>query len=125
MSESLGVRIEAAGAPPFEQLRVQLAARITDGSLAVGTRLPPVRALAGALGLAVNTVARAYRELESAGLVETAGRAGTRVAAGSDRARTELARAARRYADAARAAGVSQDEALRAVRAAIDAAQPG
>lgn len=121
MSDDLGVRIEAAGPPPFEQLRAQLAGRIADGSLAVGTRLPPVRSLATTLGLAANTVARAYRELEGAGLVETAGRAGTRVAAGGDRVRADLARAATRYAEAARAAGVDADEAFRVVRAALDA----
>lgn len=125
MNESFGISIEDAGAPPFEQIRSQLAARVADGSLAVGTRLPPVRALATALGVAANTVARAYRELESAGLVRTAGRAGTTVAAGHDRARARIADAARRYATTARDAGVDPDEALRAVRAAIDATRPG
>ena len=47
--------------PPYEQLRSQLAKQIGDRTLAVGTRLPTVRRLAADLGLAVNTVARAYR----------------------------------------------------------------
>ncbi|HEY2673108.1 MAG TPA: GntR family transcriptional regulator, partial [Rugosimonospora sp.] len=55
--------------PPYEQVRVQLARQIGDRTLAVGTRLPTVRRLATDLGLAVNTVARAYRELEEAGLI--------------------------------------------------------
>ena len=38
-----------------------------------------MRALAGDLGLAVNTVARVYKELEADGLVVTEGRRGTRV----------------------------------------------
>ena len=42
-----------------------------------GTRLPTVRALAETLGVAANTVARAYRELEHAGVVTTRGRSGT------------------------------------------------
>ncbi|EUA73194.1 bacterial regulatory s, gntR family protein [Mycobacterium xenopi 4042] len=42
--------------------------------------MPTVRELAGQLHLAVNTVARAYRELEGAGIVETRGRFGTFVA---------------------------------------------
>ena len=125
MSNPLGVTINEAGAPPFEQLRTQLAAQIADGRLAVGTRLPPVRTLATSLGIAANTVARAYRELESAGLVETAGRGGTTVAAGTDRARARVAQAAQRFAAAAHEAGLDPDEALRVVRAAVEAARPG
>src|SRR5687768_10815672 len=49
--------------PPFEQVRFQLAQQIHDGTLIVGTRLPTIRRLAADLGLAINTVARAYREL--------------------------------------------------------------
>ena len=60
--------------PPYEQVRAQLAELIGDGRLPVGTRLPTVRQLAADLGLAANTVARAYRELEAAGLLETRGR---------------------------------------------------
>ena len=51
----------------------------TTARLPAGTRLPTVRALAGGLGLAVNTVARVYKELEADGLVATEGRRGTRV----------------------------------------------
>lgn len=125
MTQTLGIQIGEGGPPPFEQVRAQLAARVTDGTLAVGTRLPPVRTPATALGVAANTVARAYRELETAGLVETAGRAGTTVAAGSDRARARVAEAARRFAAVAREAGVEPDEALRAVRAAVETTRPG
>ncbi|MET7426229.1 GntR family transcriptional regulator [Dactylosporangium sp. NPDC005555] len=66
--------------PPYEQLRRQLAALITTGALPAGARLPPLRQLAGDLGLAVGTVARTYRELESAGLVESRRGGGTSVA---------------------------------------------
>ncbi|EKA62370.1 Histidine utilization repressor [Janibacter hoylei PVAS-1] len=57
--------------PPFEQVRRQLTLLIETGQLVTGERLPSVRQLAGDLGLATGTVARAYRELESAGLVVT------------------------------------------------------
>lgn len=104
---------------PFEQIRAQYAAAITDGTLPPGTRLPTVRALAGNLGLAVNTVARAYRELEAEGLVETRGRAGTVVAsAASGAARAELAAHAAAYLEHARRLGVGLDEAVAAVRSA-------
>lgn len=67
--------------PPFEQVRGQLEAMIRNGVLADGAKLPTVRALAGDLGLAAGTVARAYRELEAAGLIRTARRSGSTVVA--------------------------------------------
>ncbi|WP_375485493.1 GntR family transcriptional regulator [uncultured Jatrophihabitans sp.] len=110
-----------AGSPvaPYEQVRAQLATQIADGALVAGTRLPTVRALADELGVAVNTAARVYRELEAAGLVETRGRAGTVVSARGDRGRTRVQEAAARYAVLARETGVRADEALAIVRAAL------
>jgi GntR family transcriptional regulator len=67
--------------PPYEQLRRQLAELIQSAALTPGDRLPPLRQLAADLGLAVGTVARAYRELESAGLVSSRRGGGTRVSA--------------------------------------------
>lgn len=67
--------------PPYEQLRRQLADLITAGQLSPGDRLPPLRQLAGDLGLAVGTVARTYRELEQEGLLTSRRGGGTRVAA--------------------------------------------
>lgn len=104
--------------PPYEQIRAQIAAQVASGALAPGTRLMTVRALAETLGIAPNTVARAYRELEHAGVVTTRGRAGTVVNGdGADRASKE---AARSYAEVMRALGVGQDEALELVRRAFD-----
>src|SRR5512133_3013673 len=104
--------------PPYEQIRAQIAAQVASGALAPGTRLMTVRALAETLGIAPNTVARAYRELEHAGVVTTRGRAGTVVNGdGADRASKE---AARSYADVMRSLGVGQDEALELVRRAFD-----
>ena len=118
--DGVDLRIDpAAAAPPYEQLRAALAGRIVDGTLAVGARLPTVRALAGELGLAVNTVARAYRELEAAGVVETRGRAGTVVSAGDD-SRRRVRDAARVFAVTAHGVGVGRDEALAIVAAALD-----
>lgn len=112
--------IDAASyVPPYEQVRSQLAAQIADGTLVAGTRLPTVRRLAEELGLAVNTVARAYKELEASGLVHTRGRGGTVVAAGGDRARQRLQSAARDYAELAHGLGVGASEAVDFVRAAL------
>ncbi|MER7008058.1 GntR family transcriptional regulator [Dactylosporangium sp. NPDC000555] len=112
--------IDAGSAvPPYEQLRVHFARRIQDHRLAVGTRLPTIRSLAAELGLAVNTVARAYRELEDAGLIETRGRAGSFVSAAGEQARERVRRAAAEYAAVAAAAGVEPAEAIRIVEAAM------
>jgi DNA-binding transcriptional regulator YhcF (GntR family) len=105
--------------PPFEQVRAQFAAQIADGTLVVGARLPTVRALADELELAINTVARAYRELEAAGLVETRGRAGTVVSAAGDRTAQRLLAAAQAYAKVARDCGADAERALDVVRAAL------
>ncbi|ABL83371.1 MULTISPECIES: GntR family transcriptional regulator [unclassified Nocardioides] len=99
--------------PPYEQLRSQLAARAASGDLAAGTRLPTVRALAAELGLAVNTVARAYRELEADGVVVTEGRRGTFVAASAAGRSTEAADAAAAYVATARRLGLTLPEATR------------
>jgi len=119
MSPDLSLRVEAAAAePPYEQIRAQVDAQVVSGALPPGTRLPTVRALAESLGIAANTVARAYRELEHAGTVTTRGRAGTVVNGdGADRAAKEAASA---YAESMRSLGIGQDEALGLVRRAFD-----
>lgn len=80
MSNQLRVDLSSP-VPPFEQIRAGVAGLIRQGDLAPGTRLPTVRSLAADLGVANGTVARAYRELEAAGLVDGQGRRGTAVAA--------------------------------------------
>jgi DNA-binding transcriptional regulator YhcF (GntR family) len=110
--------------PPYEQLRVQLARQIGDHTLAVGTRLPTVRQMAADLGLAVNTVGRAYRELEEAGLIETRGRAGSFVAAAGEKARERARQAAADYAALVTSVGIDAEEAVRIVRAALTPGHP-
>ena len=63
--------------PPYEQIRSQISSMVASGILSAGTRLPPIRQLADDLGLAGGTVARAYHELEDAGVLVTRGRHGT------------------------------------------------
>ncbi|GAB3023079.1 GntR family transcriptional regulator [Nocardioides flavus (ex Wang et al. 2016)] len=103
--------------PPFVQVREGLRSQVEAGYLEPGFRLPPVRVLAAELDLAANTVARAYKELEALGVVETRGRAGTFVT-GRGVTRS-LREAAATYAEAARSLGVSEAEALEAVRRAL------
>ena len=108
-----------ADRPLFDQLRTQIIEAIRAGTLPPGARLPTVRELAGELGLAVNTVARAYRELETAGIVETRGRFGTFVAR-ADPADTAMAAAAGAYLDVARGLGLGKDAALRYLESYAD-----
>ncbi|MEU0674098.1 GntR family transcriptional regulator [Streptomyces sp. NPDC006172] len=110
------------GAAPYEQVRAQIAEQARSGALPVGHRLPTVRGLAESLGLAANTVAKAYRALETDGVIETRGRNGTFVAAADSAAARELAAAAQAYAERARRLGAAQDEAVAAARDALRAA---
>ncbi|MEV4292370.1 GntR family transcriptional regulator [Nonomuraea bangladeshensis] len=114
----------ASPVPPFEQLRAQLAGQIHDRTLAVGARLPTIRRLAADLGLAVNTVGRAYRELEEAGLIETRGRAGSFVTAAGEETRERARRAAADYAATVAALGLDAEEALRIAEAALRSPAP-
>ncbi|MFJ8438677.1 GntR family transcriptional regulator [Kitasatospora griseola] len=108
--------------PPYEQVRSQIAAQARTGELPTGLKLPTVRALAEQLGLAANTVARAYRELEADGVVETRGRAGTTIAPTGDASHRLAADAAAEYVARTARLGLGRDEALAAVLTALDAA---
>lgn len=55
--------------PIYEQLKEKLRRLILTGALREGERLPSVRELAGQLSINPNTIARAYRELETEGFV--------------------------------------------------------
>jgi GntR family transcriptional regulator len=104
--------------PPSEQLRHRVQQGRADGTLPVGTRLPPVRRLAEALGLAAGTVAKAYRELEAAGVIETRGRRGSFVRA-ADRTEDLAVQAARRFADEIADLGIPVEHALELVAAQL------
>jgi len=81
------------GVPIYLQIVNQVRYLITSGRLSEGEELPPIRVLAEQLLVNPNTVARAYRELEVAGLVEKRRTAGTYVSgAGSRLARRERLR---------------------------------
>lgn len=112
----------ASNLPPYEQLRIQVAAMVVTGELAPGQKLPTVRQLASDLGLAVNTVARAYRELEADNVISTQGRRGTFVRSDlleddSSNALTGARQAAVAFTAAARRSGLSLDEATRLLEA--------
>jgi DNA-binding transcriptional regulator YhcF (GntR family) len=103
----------------FEQLRLQIIHLADNGALPPGTRLPAVRALAETLDVAPHTVARAYKELEAAGVVATRGRNGTVVSARDERL-GGLSAAAAAYAAVAKSQGASFAEAVKILAAAYD-----
>ncbi|MEV0244995.1 GntR family transcriptional regulator [Nocardia sp. NPDC050712] len=107
--------------PPYEQLRLGVLAQVRSGELTAGTKIPTVRALAAQLGLAPNTVARAYRELEADGVLETRGRQGSFIASSGDPTRDAAGRAATDYVAAIRRLGVDDDTAVRYIRSALEA----
>jgi DNA-binding transcriptional regulator YhcF (GntR family) len=92
-SDPWQIRIDTGSPdPPYHQIRLQVARLIDAGKVGPGAQLPTVRQLALRLGVATNTVARAYRELEHRGLVVTRGRLGTVVSGdGITRASKEAA----------------------------------
>lgn len=80
----------ADGVPIYQQIVNQVKYLVASGRLSPGDEMPPIRVLAERLIVNPNTVARAYRELESAGVVEKRRTAGTYVSEqGSPLARKE------------------------------------
>lgn len=113
--------------PPYEQLRRQLAYQVRSGALSVGDRLPTVRQLANDLGLAKNTVVRAFRELEQAGLVAGAGRRGTIVLARADGPTDRqllIEEAAHRFHTEISSLRPTLEEVVSAIQATMTAASP-
>lgn len=109
--------------PPYEQIRTQITGLVLKGGLQPGDRLPSIRQLAGDLGLASGTVARAYRELEADGVLRGRGARGTTVVGPPSAAleRRELMDAADVVARRAAESGASLDEAIGALRIAFAA----
>jgi GntR family transcriptional regulator len=117
------------GVPIYLQIVNQLKYLVAAGRLAPGEELPPIRVLAERLLINPNTVARAYRELEQAGVVTKRRTAGTYVSdAGSPLARRERLKILTERIDALLAeAGqlnVGIEEVLQLVRQRADAMHP-
>lgn len=111
--------------PPFEQVRAQLETLIVSGVLRADQRLPPVRQLAADLGLAAGTVARAYRELEAAGLIRSHRGGGTRVLSPSTTRSTSerralLAERSRAYVQGMRLLGANDLEMMTILKEVLE-----
>ncbi len=117
------------GVPIYLQIVNQVKYLVAAGRLAPGTELPAIRVLALQLTVTPNTVARAYRELEVAGVVEKRRTAGTFVSdAGSPLARRERLRILAGRIDAllaeARQLGVRTDDVIDLIRQRDEFLQP-
>jgi GntR family transcriptional regulator len=128
----MDIRISTSdGKPIYMQIVSQIKYLVASGRLATGEELPPIRGLAEQLLINPTTVARAYRELESAGIVEKRRTTGTYVTdQGSPLARRERLRILTERIDGllaeARQMGVPFDELSKLVQqrqAALTAAR--
>ena len=99
----------ASGVPFYRQVIDQVLLAVADGRLKPGVQLPTVRALAVELSVNLNTVARAYREMEIRGIVETQQGTGTFVSARKPEKKTaERRKALERLVDQFLATAASQ-----------------
>ena len=109
------------GVPIYLQIVNQIKYLVAAGRLASGEELPPIRVLAEQLVINPNTVARAYRELEAAGIVEKRRTAGTYVSdQGSPLARRERMKILAQRVDALLAEAQQMDISIDDVLKLID-----
>jgi DNA-binding transcriptional regulator YhcF (GntR family) len=121
MSTQLSLALDDASTfPPYEQIRVQIIDAVSSGGVAAGSKLPTVRKLAVDLGVAPNTVARSYRELERDGVIETRGRAGSFIAPSGDATMRQAQDAAAAFVVRIRQLRLDADVALELVRVALN-----
>ncbi|HET7711649.1 MAG TPA: GntR family transcriptional regulator [Thermoanaerobaculia bacterium] len=115
-----------SGVPLYRQVIDQVLLAVADGRLKPGMQLPTVRQLAVDLAVNLNTVARAYREMEIRGIVQTQQGTGTFVAAprvdgrkSSDRKKS-LEQLVDRYIAIALSKGFSIEELLDAISRRVE-----
>lgn len=128
--EPIAFRLDpGTGVPLYRQVIDQVLLAVADGRLAAGTQLPTVRQLAVDLAVNLNTVAKAYREMEIRGIVTTQQGTGTFVAARkAEKRSTERRRALDQLVDqtlaAAAARGFTVDEVAQAFVERADGPAP-
>lgn len=115
--------------PLTNQIVVQIQHQLVEGVLHPGDQLPTVRAMATELRVNFNTVARAYRILDEAGIISTQQGRGTYIleqppALSSERLRRESLQAlAQRYLNEARRLGFDRQQALQIFQEAAETGQ--
>src|SRR4030095_2716523 len=105
---------EADRRPVYRQIADEIKGLIARGELEEGVALPPVRQIASDLGLNLNTIAAAYRELQREGLVKVRHGAGAFVAARqvAPQSQNELRKALRASLTHLALAGLPRSEIL-------------
>lgn len=107
----------ASPMPLADQVAASVRAGLANGTMRVGDKLPSARVVASAFDINLHTVLRGYQRLRDEGLVELRrGRAAVIIGTVQ---RSELIEAAKTFARTARHLGVSEPEAIEAVRAAL------
>ena len=104
--------------PIYAQIVNQIREQVAAGELAKGQQLPTVRKQAAELGVNFNTVARAYRILDEAGVISTQHGRGTYVLGRAPRrrpSRSRLERLARDFAREAHRQGFRAEQVAEAV----------
>ena len=110
----------SSGVPFYRQIIDQVLLAVADGRLTPGTQLPTVRQLAVDLSVNLNTVAKAYREMEIRGIVDTQQGTGTFVSTRRAERKTSERRKALeglidRFVSLASSSGFSLDELAEAL----------
>ncbi len=106
-----------AGTPYYRQIIDQIRFGIASGNLAINEQLPTVRALAVQLKVNLNTVAKAYKELEIQKILETQQGTGTFISAVDNKIsdlerKQKLQEITREFATIAHSYGFSVDELI-------------
>lgn len=106
-----------AGTPYYRQIIDQIRFGIASGNLAINEQLPTVRALAVELKVNLNTVAKAYKELEIQKILETQQGTGTFISAIDNKIsdlerKQKLQEITREFATIAHSYGFSVDELI-------------
>src|SRR5215813_7662023 len=113
--------------PIYQQVADGIKELIARGKLAEGTPLPPVRQLAADLGVNLNTIATAYRELQKEGLIAVKHGSGSVVASRTttERDQDELLRPLRTALTQMVLAGLPENKILKLVMSELNAVGKG
>jgi GntR family transcriptional regulator len=126
----LGIQLDDHGPSIYLQIIQQVGQKVASGELKPGEELPTIRGLAEELQVNPATVARAYQELEHAGVVFKRSTKGTFVSrepdsqSGRRRRQLSLVPIAEPLIEQARALNVPREDLFALIRELLDAKRP-
>lgn len=112
-----------SGGPIYQQLKEEVIRLACEGILAPDEQLPSVRALARELGINPNTVAKAYQELESEGVIYSMGGRGSFISGdllAAEGVKKEAAANLAAAAEKARRVGLTREEAVELIASVFE-----